>query len=128
MGALTLVPYLKLIMLPVLGFFALIGANNSNTEFWMVALSVLVVVAIVQAIEDMFLIPKIMGRVMGMNPAVILLSLSIWGALLGVLGMIIALPMTTILISYYKRFIIGSENYMQPNDVPTKTDKDDTTD
>ena len=53
--------------------------------------------------------PKIMGKAMGLNPAVILLSLSIWGSLLGLVGMIIALPITTLLISYYKRFILNKE-------------------
>ena len=47
-----------------------------------------------------------MGKVTGLNPAVILLSLSVWGSLLGVAGMIIALPMTTLIISYYKRFVL----------------------
>jgi predicted PurR-regulated permease PerM len=46
-----------------------------------------------------------MGKITGLNPAVILLSLSVWGSLLGILGMIIALPFTTLLLSYYKRYI-----------------------
>ena len=63
---------------------------------------------IVQGIQDLFIVPKIMGKAMGLNPAVILLSLSIWGSLLGIVGMIIALPITTLLISYYKRFLLGN--------------------
>jgi predicted PurR-regulated permease PerM len=35
-----------------------------------------------------------------------LLSLSVWGSLLGIIGLIIALPLTTLLISYYRRFVI----------------------
>ena len=50
-----------------------------------------------------------MGKVMGLNAAIILLSLSIWGSLLGILGMIIALPMTTLLLTYYQRFVIRKE-------------------
>ena len=42
--------------------------------------------------------------------ATILLSLSIWGSLMGMLGMIIALPLTTLMLSYYQRFIINREN------------------
>ena len=57
----------------------------------------------------MVLTPKIMGGVTGLHPAIILLALSIWGSLLGIVGMIIALPMTTLMISYYKRYIIGEE-------------------
>ena len=54
----------------------------------------------VQLIQDLYLVPKIMGKTMGLNPAIILLSLSIWGSLLGFLGLIIALPLTTLLLSY----------------------------
>jgi predicted PurR-regulated permease PerM len=50
-----------------------------------------------------------MGHVTGLNSAIILLSLSIWGSLLGILGMIIALPMTTLLISYYQRYVIAEK-------------------
>jgi len=51
-----------------------------------------------------------MGKVTGLNPAIILLSLSIWGALMGIIGMIIALPVTTIIISYYKRFVLREDD------------------
>ena len=52
------------------------------------------------------LTPKIMGRSLGLNPAVILLSLSVWGTLMGILGMIIALPATALLLSYYKQYVV----------------------
>lgn len=63
------------------------------------------VYAVVQIVADLILTPKIMGKTMGMNPAIILLSLSIWGSLLGILGMIIALPITTLIIDYYARYV-----------------------
>lgn len=47
---------------------------------------------------------------MGLNPAIILLALSVWGTLLGIIGMIIALPLTTILLAYYQEYIIGNDN------------------
>ena len=53
----------------------------------------------------MVLVPKIMGKAMGLNPAILLLSLSVWGSLLGFLGLIIALPLTTLLIAYYQRYV-----------------------
>ena len=46
-----------------------------------------------------------MGKAMGLNPAILLLSLSVWGALLGFIGLIVALPLTTLLIAYYQRYI-----------------------
>ena len=76
----------------------------------MVLSMALVVFAVVQTIQDTILTPKIMGRVTGLNPAIILLSLSVWGALLGLLGMVIALPMTTLLQTYYLRYVIKEDN------------------
>jgi predicted PurR-regulated permease PerM len=46
-----------------------------------------------------------MGKVTGLNPAMMMLSLSVWGKLLGLLGMIIALPVTYLLLVYYRRLI-----------------------
>ena len=40
-----------------------------------------------------------------MNPAIILLSLSVWGSLLGIIGMIIALPVSALIMTYYERYI-----------------------
>ena len=61
--------------------------------------------AVVQIITDMIITPRIMGKAMGLNPAILLLSLSIWGALLGFIGLIIALPLTTLLIAYWQRYV-----------------------
>lgn len=54
--------------------------------------------------------PRIMGKIMGLPPAIILLSLSVWGYALGIIGLILALPVTTLAISYYKRYVVGEEN------------------
>lgn len=108
MGVLAMVPYLNVVMLVPLSFFSFLKAIETNQPYWTVLLSVAGVIIIVQMIQDFILVPRIMGKAMGMKPAVILLSLSIWGSLLGIVGMIIALPATTILASYYKRFIIGN--------------------
>ena len=68
---------------------------------------------IVQLICDMVVTPKVMGKAMGLNPAILLLSLSVWGALLGFIGLIIALPLTTLLIAYYQRYVT-KENENEP--------------
>ena len=73
-----------------------------------------------QAIADAILVPRIMGKVTGLNPAMILLSLSVWGKLLGLLGLIIALPMTYLLMVYYRRFLAKQTAAADPpaNDGP----------
>ena len=108
-GLLNMVPYLQLIALVPTILLALLKAADTGENFWWILGTALLVFCIVQAIQDAIIVPKVMGKITGLNPAIILLSLSIWGALMGMLGMIIALPCTTIILSYYKRFIKNQE-------------------
>ena len=105
-GLLNMVPYLQLVgFIPTI-LLAVVKAADTGQSFWIIMLGALIVFAVVQTIQDTILTPKIMGHVMGLNSAIILLSLSIWGSLLGILGMIIALPMTTLLITYYQKYVV----------------------
>ena len=124
LGLLNMVPYLQVIGIAPCLLLGLLQAAESGTSYGLILLFITLVFIIVQCIQDLFLVPKIMGDVTGMNPAIILLSLSIWGALLGVTGMIIALPMTTLCISYYKRFVLKGETlpFIQEGSSPSPTD------
>ena len=105
-GVLNLVPYMQALGIPPCILLGLIQSAETGRPVWVVMLCIAAVFIIVQSIQDMVLVPKIMGDVTGMGPAWILLSLSIWGSLLGFVGMIIALPVTTLFVSYYKRFVL----------------------
>ena len=104
-GLLNMVPYLQLIALVPTVLLALLKAADTGENFWWILAGAILVFCIVQLIQDGIIVPKVMGRITGLNPAIILLSLSVWGALMGVVGMIIALPCTSIMLSYYKRYI-----------------------
>ena len=108
-GLLNMVPYLQLLGFVPTVLLAVVKAADTGQNFWLIMLAALIVFAVVQVIQDTILTPRIMGKVMGLNSAIILLSLSIWGALLGILGMIIALPMTTLLITYYQKYIVKNK-------------------
>ena len=94
---------------------AILKAADTGQNFWIIIASASAVFIVVQIIQDTFIVPKIMGKITGLNPAIILLSLSIWGSLMGMLGMIIALPLTTLMLSYYQRFIINRERISESN-------------
>lgn len=104
-GLLNLVPYLQLVSLIPAVVLCIIASAGGDVDFWSMMIQCLAVYCIVQVIQDLYLTPRIMGKAMGLNPAVILLSLSIWGTLLGFIGLIIALPLTTLLLSYYEHYI-----------------------
>ena len=115
-GVLNLVPYLQLISLIPSTLLCLVYSVSGHIDFWTIWLETMAVYIIVQCIQDLFLTPKIMGRAMGLNPAIILLSLSIWGSLMGFIGLILALPLTTLLLSYYDHYIDSREDGETPDD------------
>ena len=130
-GILNLVPYLELLGIIPCFFLAVLKSAETGQNFWLVVLSIAIVWLTVQAIQDLILVPKIMGKVTGLHPALILLSLSIWGALLGLAGMIIALPITSLILSYYRRFIVLDEKRAKQSEtfneewISKRKDKDD---
>lgn len=105
-GILNFVPYLQLAGIPFALLLAWLSSAQADTPFFQEAGLVILVFVVVQTVQDGFLVPKIMGDTTGINPALILLSLSIFGGLLGLVGMLIALPVTSLMIKYYKLFIL----------------------
>lgn len=127
-GVLNLVPYLQIIGFIPTVVLAILKAADTGGNFWLILAAALAVFAIVQAIQDGFIVPRVMGKITGLNPAIILLSLSVWGSLMGMLGMIIALPLTTLMLSYYQRFIINKEPIRRDettSDTPTSAEVSD---
>jgi len=106
-GLLNLVPYLQLLGLIPAVVLAAIHALETGQSFWVVMGMTGLVFAVVQIIQDAVLVPRILGKAMGLSPAVMLLSLSIWGKLLGMLGLLIALPMTCLVLAYYRRLVLA---------------------
>jgi predicted PurR-regulated permease PerM len=72
---------------------------------------VLVVIALVQAIEGYVLTPKIMGDATGLHPMVIIVAMFFWGtAFGGILGMIMAIPLTAFGAVFLR---LAKEKYIQ---------------
>ncbi len=115
-GLLNMVPYLQIVGLIPTILLCFLGSYSGDNSFWGLFGLSMIVFAVVQSIQDIFLTPRIMGKATGLNPAVILLSLSIWGSLLGMLGMIIALPLTSLLLAYYQKYIISDD--VNPDTTP----------
>lgn len=104
-GIMDLIPYLHTFALIPTAFLAMLKAADTGQSFWLVFGMAFAVFAVVQIITDMIVTPKIMGKAMRLNPAILLLSLSVWGSVLGFIGLIIALPLTTLIIAYWQRYV-----------------------
>ncbi|MEI8272351.1 MAG: AI-2E family transporter [Paludibacter sp.] len=122
-GVLNMVPYLKAVALIPSLMLGLLQSFETGQSLTSVLIGIAVVFVVIQLLEDLILTPRIMGKVTGLNPAVILLSLSIWGSLMGMVGLIIALPLTTLMISYYKRFVLEENKAEEISGPSTDTEK-----
>lgn len=114
-GILYMIPYFQYVTLIPVAIVCYISSLGGNGTFLSLLGQCLLVYAVSQIICDYVLTPKILGKAMGLNPALILLSLSVWGTLLGLIGMIIALPLTTILLAYYQEYVIERAPLMKKN-------------
>ena len=111
-GLLNFIPYMQALGIVPLGLAGLLMAAQNGENVFVCLLIAYGVLLIVQIIQDMILVPRIMGHTMGMRPSLILLVLTIWGSLLGFFGMLIALPATMFLYSFYKRYILEDKEYI----------------
>lgn len=114
-GILYLIPYFQYITLIPVAAVCMIYSMSGDADFWTLFGQCLLVYVVSQCICDYILTPKIMGKAMGLNPAIILFSLSVWGTLLGLIGMIVALPLTTLLLAYYQEYVIDRDPTVNNN-------------
>lgn len=117
-GILYMIPYVQYVTLIPVVILCYLDSLTGATGFWSELGKCILVYVVSQCICDYLLTPKIMGKSLGLNPAIILLSLSVWGTLMGIIGMIIALPMTAILIAYYKQYVLMAPS---ADDTPSPT-------
>ena len=104
-GLLNMVPYLQVLgIIPCLILAGLKALEQGDSFLGGLGI-VMLVFGVVQVIQETVLVPRIQGKAMGLSPAIILLSLSVWGKLLGFLGLILALPLTCLGLTYYRRYL-----------------------
>lgn len=112
-GILNFIPYMQALGIIPLGLASLLMAAQTGENAFVCMLLGYGVLMIVQIIQDMIIVPRIMGQTMGMRPSLILLVLSIWGYLLGFFGILIALPITMFIYSLYMRYVLQDEEYIE---------------
>lgn len=99
-GLLNIVPYFG----TIIGLSTVIPTAYFQTDGGIATVALcLGVFILVQCIEGYFLTPRIMGRQTGLHPVVIIIAIFFWGtALHGLLGMILAIPLTAFLVTAWR--------------------------
>jgi predicted PurR-regulated permease PerM len=93
-GLANLVPYMSIVvgLIPTLVFFLLSDAPSLGG-----ILAILLLYVGGQMLEGLYLSPRIMGRETGLHPVVVMMAILVGGTLFGLLGILVAVPVTAVL-------------------------------
>ncbi len=109
-GVLNMVPYLQTVGFIPAALLSILTAVENDSSIVNGLLMVFGVFFVVQLIQDAVLVPRIMGKVTGLRPAIILLGVFVWGKVLGFLGLVLAIPLTCLGLAYYRRWVLKQRN------------------
>jgi predicted PurR-regulated permease PerM len=103
---LSYIPYFQYLALLPLSLGCLVLSTEGDHSFLFYFGIILGVFVVASLLEELLLNPRIMEKSVGMNPVIMVLAISIWGYLLGFTGVLIGIPLTSLMIIYFKRFIL----------------------
>lgn len=109
-GIVGIIPYLGVLtgLLLAFGFAALGGAGLGSL------IGVGVVFAIAQTLEDYVLTPRIVGEQLKLHPMAVFIAIIVAGDLFGLIGLIVAIPITGVLkvwLEFFDRLYLRSDFY-----------------
>jgi len=93
--------------IPVIGFLLAVAppAALALIELgWVHAVIVIAGFTIINTIVDNVLQPRLMGQDLNLSPVVVFLSLFLWSFLLGGVGMLLAMPLTMLIVILFEQF------------------------
>ncbi|MBL7845654.1 MAG: AI-2E family transporter [Cyclobacteriaceae bacterium] len=97
---LNFIPYIgSFIATSLPSIFAMFQFQSFAMLFW-----VFMVIQAVQLLVGNVLEPKIMGRTLNLSPLGVMLALTFWGVIWGVLGMFLSVPITSVMLITFSRF------------------------
>jgi predicted PurR-regulated permease PerM len=103
-GLANIVPYFG----PITGAMIAIVVSILQTGGMQMALSIALAFVIIKLIDDIFVLPVVVGKSVHLHPLMVLLAILVGGQVFGILGMLLAIPLT----SFVKVIILESiRNY-----------------
>ncbi|MCH7619240.1 MAG: AI-2E family transporter [Candidatus Marinimicrobia bacterium] len=107
-GLTNMIPYMG----PVIGAtVAIIVALMSNPESLMIIVKIAALFAIVQLIDNVLITPVVVSNAVDLHPLVVMLVVLVGGSLLGLTGLIFAIPLTSIIKVIGEELVKGLKSY-----------------
>lgn len=108
---LGIIPYLGIIVcwIPAVLIASLQGGSwvvPVGGQWWVLPLVVTIIFVVVQQIDGLFITPKVVGDSVGLHPMTVIFSVFAWSLIMGgLLGAILAVPMTAALKVLFQRYV-----------------------
>ena len=94
------IPYIGSLVATLLpAFFALFQFASFWPFLW-----ILLAVESVQILVGNYIEPKVMGKTLNLSPLIVIIALSFWGAIWGIVGMILSVPIVSVLVIVMAHF------------------------
>ncbi len=106
-GLANMIPYFG----PIVGAVPTIVLSLSQNPSLMPIVWIAVAFAVIQLIDNVFISPLVVAKSVDLHPLLVVVVVLIGGQLLGILGMLIAVPVTSILNVIIREVIFGFKNY-----------------
>ncbi|MCH7495552.1 MAG: AI-2E family transporter [Candidatus Marinimicrobia bacterium] len=107
-GLTNMIPYMG----PLIGAtVAIIVALMSNPESLMIIVKIAALFAIVQLIDNVLITPVVVSNAVDLHPLVVMIVVLVGGSLLGITGLIFAIPLTSILKVIGEELVKGLKSY-----------------
>ncbi len=108
-GVTELIPYIG----PILGAIPAVFLGFTTPEFSVSrGVAVLIVFLVIQQLENNWLVPKVMQKTVGLNPIVVIIVMLVGARLAGIIGLVLAIPITTAVGVVIKDFM-GNSGFPQ---------------
>jgi len=108
-GLLCFVPYLQYIMLLPIAICCII-LNLEGDFSYIFYLGIAIGIFILGTLmEELILNPKVFKQENSINPAILMVSVAVFGELMGLFGIMLAVPMTILIKSYLKKILLKEE-------------------
>ena len=108
---LGMIPYLGIVvcMIPAVIIASVQGGSwlvPATWPGWAFPLVILAIFTIVQQVDGLFITPKIVGESVGLHPMTVIVSVFLWSLVMGgLLGAILAVPMTASVKVLFQRYV-----------------------
>lgn len=121
---LGLIPYLGIVLcwFPAVIIASVQGGSwlIPGTPWWLLPAVVTGIFGIVQQVDGLFVTPRIVGESVGLHPVTVIVSVFVWSLLMGgLLGAILAVPMTATIKVLLKRYV-WERRFRQDAGLPTE--------